>query len=91
VHLRIVDHDVQSQSLHRQSADRCQQCVRRDDAIVSRGHQSHARIHQFLPDPRLFANTAERNFGGVDLRRGCLDLALAASSCRQLCTTVARA
>ena len=52
-----------------------------------RGHQSHARIHQFLlcvedvergslPDPRLFANTVERNFGGVDLRRGCLDLRL---------------
>ena len=52
-----------------------------------RGHQSHACIHQFLlcvedvergslPDPRLFANTIERNFGGVDLRRGCLDLRL---------------
>jgi hypothetical protein len=71
MYLRIVDHDIQSQTLHRQSADRRQQCVRRDDAIVLRGHQSHARIHQFLlgvedvergslPDPRLFADTVER-------------------------------
>jgi hypothetical protein len=87
VHLRIVDHDIQSQSLHRQSADGRQQRVRRDDAIVLRGHQSHARIHELLlrvenvergslPDPRLFANTVERNFSGVHLRRSRFDLRL---------------
>src|SRR6516165_9526956 len=49
------------------------------------GHQSHARIHQFLlriedvercalPDSRLFAYAIERNFGGIHLRRGGFDL-----------------
>src|SRR6516162_1531147 len=52
-----------------------------------RGDQSHARIHQFLlriehvergslSDPRLLADTVERNFCGVDLRGGGLDLRL---------------
>src|SRR6516162_3851577 len=52
-----------------------------------RGHQSDARIYQFLlrienvergslPNPRLFADTVERNFRGVHLRGGCLDLRL---------------
>ena len=87
MHLRIVDHHVKSQSLHRQAADRRQQCVRGNDAIVLRGHQSHAGIDEFLlriedvergslSDPRLLADTVEGNFGGVDLRRGCLDLRL---------------
>src|ERR1700756_2682598 len=48
VHLRIVDHDIQSQSLHRQSADCRQQRVRSNNPIVLRGHQSHARINEFL-------------------------------------------
>jgi hypothetical protein len=66
VDLRIIDHDIQTQSLHRQSADRRQQRLRSNDAIVLRSHQSHARVDQFLlrvedvkrgslPDPRLFA------------------------------------
>ena len=81
MHLRIVDHDIQSQSLHRQPADGRQQRVRSDHAIVLRGHQRDARINEFLlriedvergslPDPRLFADTVERNFGGVHLRCG---------------------
>ena len=52
-----------------------------------RGHQSHTRIHEFLlrvediergslPDPRLFTDTVEGDFGGVHLRRGRLDLRL---------------
>ena len=48
VHLRIVDHDIQSQSLHRQPADRGQQSVRSDYAIMLRGHQGHTRIDEFL-------------------------------------------
>ncbi len=87
MYLRIVDHDIQSQSLHGQSTDCRQERVRSNDAIMLRGHQSHSRIHEFLlriehvergslPDPRLFADTIERNFGGVHLRCGCLDLCL---------------
>ena len=52
-----------------------------------RGDKSYARIHKFLlrienvergslPDPRLFADTVERNFRGVHLGCGCLDLCL---------------
>src|SRR5215468_11690210 len=52
-----------------------------------RGHQRHTRIHEFLlrvehvergslSDPRLLPDTVERNFGGVHLRSGCLDLRL---------------
>ena len=48
MHLRVVNHDIQSQSLHRETANRGEQRVRSDDAIMLRGHQSHARIHQFL-------------------------------------------
>ena len=48
MHLRIVNHDIQPQSLHRETANRGEQRVRSDDAIMLRGHQSHARIHQFL-------------------------------------------
>ena len=68
MHLRIIHHDIQTQSLHRQSADRRQQRLRSNDAMVLRGHQSHARVDEFLlcvedvkrgslPDPRLFADT----------------------------------
>ena len=38
VDLRIIDHDIQTQSLHRQSADRRQQRLRSNDAIVLRSH-----------------------------------------------------
>ena len=85
MHLRVVNHDIQSQSLHRESANGGEQRVRSDDAIMLRGHQSHARIHQFLlriedverctlPDSRLFAYAIERNFGAIHLRRGGFDL-----------------
>ena len=68
---------------------------RRRDRV--RGHQGHARIHEFLlriedvergslPDPRLFADNVERNFGGVHLRRGCLDLRFGGVQLSELCT-----
>ena len=85
VHLRIVDHDIQSQSLHRQPADRGQQSVRSDYAIscaVTRATRALTssccalRTSSVVRCPRLLADAIERNFGGVHLRCGCLDLRL---------------
>ena len=76
MHHRIVDLDVETEPLHRQCADRGEQGIRRDHAIVLGSDQRNARIHQLLlgvehverralADPRLLAHAVERNLGRV--------------------------
>src|SRR5262249_8367666 len=82
-----VAYGVQAKWLQGRSPERREQRVGSNYAIVLRGDQSHARIHEFLlriehvergslSDPRLFSHTVEGDFGGVHLRGGCLDLRL---------------
>src|SRR5262249_12229939 len=96
VYLRIVDHHIEAQPLHRQSAYGGEQRVRSHYAIMLRGHQSNARIDEFLlrienvqrctlADAGFFTHTVERDLCRIDLRRRGFDLGF------QLCTTVARA
>jgi hypothetical protein len=48
MHHRVADLDVETEPLHRQCTDRREQGVRGDDAIVLRGDERNARVHQFL-------------------------------------------
>ena len=103
MYLRIVDHDIKAQMLHRQAADGRQQRIGSHNTIMLSRDQSDARIDQFLlrvedvksgslPDARLFAHAVQRDLCGVYLGRRCFDLRFSGtSSCPQLCTTVARA
>ena len=74
MHHRIVDLDVETEPLHRQCTNRREQGVRGDNAIVLRGDERNARVHQFLlgvehverrplSDPRFLAHAVERDFG----------------------------
>src|SRR5262249_34794579 len=85
VYLRIVDHHIEAQPLHRQSAYGGEQRVRSHYAIMLRGHQSNARIDEFLlrienvqrctlADAGFFTHTVERDLCRIDLRRRGFDL-----------------